>query len=306
MLHADAQSSPDSVQEARHAPVRSPPCIPKGAPHFLIIGACKAGTTTLYDDLALHPDSFMPSEKEPDILHRGQDPDEILAMWRRHFRSAPQGAVRGEGSTYYTMTPDRPDVSGLARRVLGPEARIIYIMRHPLRRIESHLGHDYIAGRVALEDFDRAALEETRYVAWSDYARQVAPWIEAFSHENVLPVFFERFVSDRHSTARAVASFIGLDPDRLPARNGVSNARDSMRVPKSKVLSILLNSAIYRQRLRGLVPDGLRQVLRQAVSRRDGTSVEIALQEQTLAELQRRLSHVPGALLALGITPTDW
>lgn len=306
MSYADTQNAPGDASEAVQNPDRGLPAVPEGAPHFLIVGACKAGTTTLYDDLALHPDSFMPADKEPDILHRGQDPDEVLTMWRRHFRGAPQGALRGEGSTYYTMTPDRADVSGLARRVLGPEARIIYIMRHPLRRIESHLGHDHIAGRVAAEDFDRAALEETRYVAWSDYARQMAPWIEAFGRENVLPVIFERFVSERHSTARAVASFIGLDPDRLPARSGVSNARDSMRVPKGKMLSRLLNSTTYRQRLRGLVPDGMRQVLRQAVSRRAGAPVEVALQEETLAELRLRLSHVPGALRALGITPGDW
>ena len=52
-------------------------------PHFLIVGAMKAGTTTLYRDLVLHPDIFMPTVKEPEILIKHGTRDSIAKAYER-------------------------------------------------------------------------------------------------------------------------------------------------------------------------------------------------------------------------------
>ena len=197
--------------------------VPDGAPHFIIVGACKAGTTTLYDDLSVHPDAALPDDKEPDILHRARDARHALDLWHRHFASTGKAGVRGEGSTYYTMSPDLPPVARLARDAIGAEGRIVYIVRDPIRRIESHLAHDHAVGRLAARDYDKAALEMGRFVSWSDYGRQIAPWIEAFGRSNVLLVCFEDFVANRHRIGREVAAFVGLDPELMVPRmaNGI-------------------------------------------------------------------------------------
>ncbi|UHD15465.1 sulfotransferase [Thiocapsa bogorovii] len=278
---------------------------PEGAPHFLIVGACKSGTTSLYDDLAAHPDAALPTEKEPDILHQATSPEEALGLWRKHFGRIGRDKIRGEASTTYTMAPDCADVSDLARAALGPEARIIYIMRDPIHRIESHLAHDFAAKRLERPEFDRTALDIGRYVACSDYARQIKPWINAFERRNVLPVIFEDYVRARYDCARSVASFVGLDPTRLPARSAVSNPRDSRRAPKTSPLGRFVSGRFYRQRLRWMFPDVLRQAAKVVlIKKREIPPVRLA--PETRIELARRLAHVPDGLRQLGIEPGDW
>ena len=84
-------------------------------PDFLIIGAMKAGTTTLYRDLMTNPAIFFPSEKEKSHLLR----DEVLTEagrrdYEKLFRRARPGQVLGIAPTRYTNLPDCPGVPGRA------------------------------------------------------------------------------------------------------------------------------------------------------------------------------------------------
>lgn len=64
-------------------------------PHFLIIGACKSGTTSLYDDLARHPDGNMPHDKEPAILHKAAgDPVRARSLWSARSSRGDEAAIR--------------------------------------------------------------------------------------------------------------------------------------------------------------------------------------------------------------------
>lgn len=275
-------------------------------PHFIIIGACKSGTTTLYDDLARHPDSVMPLNKEPDILHRaGGDADEARRLWNAHFPPSSDRGVRGEGSTYYTMVPDFADVASLARDAAGPGLRLVYIMRDPVARIESHLAHDYAVGRISSSDFDRIVLEHSRYLDWSNYALQLRPWISAFGKGNLLPVIMEDFVADRDRVARKVACFVGLDPDRLPAACGVSNVRGSQRVTRSRLIARFQRSNLYQTHVRPLVPSPIHRVLRQKMTATAAVP-KVKLAAQTVAEVRSRLATLEEDLEALGVPSGRW
>lgn len=275
-------------------------------PSFLIIGACKAGTTTLYDDLARHPDSAMPSDKEPDILHRASgDPAEARRLWDAHFSGMPIRAIRGEASTYYTMLQDFGEVASLARAALGPDLRLVYLMRDPVTRIESHLAHDYSVGRLPSDDFDRHALEEPRFVDWSNYALQLRPWIAAFGREALMPLVFEEFIRDRNSVAARVASFVGLDPVRLPECTGVSNVRGTQRAPRSSLLSQIQRSALYRRGLRPLLPARLHGALREGMTSARHVP-KITLAPATVAEVRSRLCNLEDELRALDIPVGPW
>src|SRR4051812_10211105 len=83
--------------------LRSPPIQIHGyLPNLLIIGAAKAGTTSLHEYLNLHPSVFMSSPKELKFFNR-PDWREELRAYRAHF---PVGAqVRGESSPLYSMAP---------------------------------------------------------------------------------------------------------------------------------------------------------------------------------------------------------
>lgn len=283
--------------------VRTRPRVPQGAPHFLIVGSCKSGTTNLYDDLAVHPDVFMPSNKEPDILHRAHNAEDALRLWRSHFSSAKAGDILGEGSTYYTMNPQFPDVSEFALTVLGEDARIIYLMRDPIQRIKSHLGHDIAVGRSSGQDFDKMALEEERFVSWSDYSFQIKPWIKAFGRENILPLIFEDYISDRHETVKKVAAFIGINPEKLPRREAISNSRQSLRAVPSVLKPMM--PFIYHPIFGKIVPQSYRTKLRKALTRKINVN-EISLKTETCNEIKRRLKHLPEDLRKQKIEPGSW
>src|SRR5262245_34426917 len=85
-------------------------------PDFLIVGAMKAGTTSLHRDLNLHPQIFLPEEKEPEGLCH----DRVLSArgrrrYARLFRPSRAGQMRGEASTAYTKLPEWQGVPARAR-----------------------------------------------------------------------------------------------------------------------------------------------------------------------------------------------
>jgi len=117
-------------------------------PHFLIIGAMKSGTTTLYRDMLTHRRVFFSADKEPMNLVN----DDVLTAEGRHayeslFAGAGRDSVCGEASTAYTKLPVYPGVPRRALQLLGPELRLIYIMRHPIERLISHHHHQCVVGQ---------------------------------------------------------------------------------------------------------------------------------------------------------------
>ena len=93
-------------------------------PDFLIVGAQKAGTTSLYFDLLKNPAVFMPSDKElGNLLDDDVCTPPGRAAYAKRFRRARPDQLCGEATTSYTKLPDHPGVSDRARRVLRHAAR---------------------------------------------------------------------------------------------------------------------------------------------------------------------------------------
>ena len=74
-------------------------------PDFIIIGAAKAGTTSLYAMLDRHPDIFMPRQKEPEFFARDDLYAQGLDSYAENFAGAKPGQVVGEASTLYSLSP---------------------------------------------------------------------------------------------------------------------------------------------------------------------------------------------------------
>jgi hypothetical protein len=117
--------------------VIEPPTVRCG-PNFFVIGAQKAGTTRLCNLLQRHPSVAIPV-KEPLVLPILLASMAKKAQWYRSiFENVADLPARGDGSPSYSACGIHP---GTAQRIheFNPDARIIYIVRHPLRRIESQL-----------------------------------------------------------------------------------------------------------------------------------------------------------------------
>ncbi len=118
-------------------------------PDFLIIGAQKAGTTTLYRDLLANPAIFLPIDKEPGNLCE----DDLLtdtgrSAYARHFANASTDQLCGEATTSHTKRPDVLGVPARARRLLGDKLKVIYLVREPISRIISHHHHELTSSEV--------------------------------------------------------------------------------------------------------------------------------------------------------------
>src|SRR5207244_11766706 len=74
-------------------------------PTFLVIGAMKSGTTSLYRYLQAHPDVYMSEEKELNYFTGGQNWERGVSWYEAQFEKAGSARAIGEASTNYTNYP---------------------------------------------------------------------------------------------------------------------------------------------------------------------------------------------------------
>lgn len=222
-------------------------------PDFLIIGAMKSGTTGLFLDLCRHPQIFLPSNKEPHSLRD----DKVLTPegqqeYASYYAQAREDQLICDASTGYSKLPDFPGVPERAVKVLSPHFRVIYIVRDPIDRIVSQHYHEFIQGRVP-QSIDQAVREDPRFINYSRYAYQIAPWIQAVGNSRVKIVRFEDYVASRQETIAGLCEFLGLSTDLLPpVDTTVHNRADGKPV---------MNGLWQRVQASGLYQRGIRPLL---------------------------------------------
>lgn len=193
-------------------------------PNFFIIGAPKAGTTTLYRWLDQHPDVFMPRIKEPNyfagdlpVEDRVSDLQEYMDL----FKTAGQAAAIGEASVRYL----RSEVSAGQIHALNKDSRIVCIFRQPVDAMYSMFHYALRRGRESLSDFQKALelgpeREQSRarddiptapmnlcYRDGIGYAEGLKCYHDYFGKDRVLVLFFEDLKNDPETTWRQLTIF---------------------------------------------------------------------------------------------------
>jgi hypothetical protein len=179
-------------------------------PNVIVIGGLKCGTTSLHHYLNLHPEAGMSRPKELNFFVSELNWELGLDWYRSHFPA--DRPVRGETSPHYT---NRPRFEGVAERMkdaLAADARVIYMVRHPLERLLSHYLHNVSGGYESRELSDAVADERSSYVQRGLYAYQLEPYLEAFGPERILIVSREELGRERDATVRRVFEFCGIEP----------------------------------------------------------------------------------------------
>jgi hypothetical protein len=227
---------------------------------FLIIGAMRAGTTTLFEDLRPHPDLFLPEHKEPEYLCS----DEVLAdggakAYGRLFRHARADQLCGEASTAYTKAPHHAGVPARARRVAGEGLKLVYIVREPVARARSQHHHEIGQSWTNLP-IDRAMREEPRFLDVSRYAMQLDLWLEHFDPANLMILRFEDYVAARDAQLAAVCRFLGVDPARLPPPSEEAFNKTAGRPSTNRFWRRFVHGQVwYEEYVKPYVPRGLRR-----------------------------------------------
>ncbi|MEM1329468.1 MAG: sulfotransferase domain-containing protein [Planctomycetota bacterium] len=194
-------------------------------PDFLIVGACKAGTTTLWMYLREHPSVHLLEPKEPDFFSKDDLFVKGLDWYRSLFASAPEHAVCGEASTTYSRYPHFGDVPGRIHDAL-PDVKLIYMLREPVSRAHSHYCH-----RMRFAEpcgFAEAIERDAMFVDCSMYMTQIERFLARFPRNQLLPVLLDDLKADPAATLERVQRFLGLEPRDLTERGEiVSNNRDA-------------------------------------------------------------------------------
>lgn len=233
---------------------------------FLVIGAMKSGTTTLYHDLLAHP-QIVVADKEANVLStKFVNDSTAIETFAKLGRKATTQQIFGEVSTTYAMLPDVKSVPARAHRVLGENIKIIYLVREPISRCISHHYHMHAwhgAGKMG-PDINRCLVEHPQIINYSRYAMQLSAWIEQFSLKSICVIKFEEYVQNREAVLAQIFRFLGANERPEVAPDKVHNQSDGKPVLNG-FWSRVSNVALYRKMVRPFLSAGMRDAFRQAI-----------------------------------------
>ena len=207
----------------------------KKMPNFLIVGAAKAGTTSLYEYLRQHQDIFMPRWKELSFfigdpcgpLHKVKKP----VYYYKVFAEAKYQRALGEASTSYLFDKAAP---AIIKKKLGT-VKILAILRDPVAMSYSLYNHQVRKEGETIADFEAALAVEGKRREDSDFKRQCYGWhanyyyfqrglyyeqvkryLDTFDKDNVKIFLFEELARDAVQVAQEAYRFLGVDDNFVP------------------------------------------------------------------------------------------
>ena len=242
-------------------------------PTFLVIGAPKAGTTSLHDHLRRHPDVFMPTRKEPNFFSDDAAWAEGVASYARLFRHAGRASAVGEASTSYSRYPHVPAVPERIAQLL-PEVRLVYVVRHPIARMVSQYRFRRAKGweRRSIDD---ALSNDDAYLAPSRYAMQLERYLQSFPLEQMLVIRSEDLLTDPLTTVATVFGFVGVDPAAagpLPDTRLNTSEASALRRGPDRLRRMIRRVPGYRRAVDSL-PSAVRSSVTAPFADRSGSAV---------------------------------
>ncbi|MDJ0992322.1 MAG: sulfotransferase [Dinoroseobacter sp.] len=254
------------------------------APHFFVIGAMKAGTTTLSRYLDQRSDTGMPRIKETDFFLK--DPNANLGMeWYKAQFDRTRDCL-GEVSPNYTKYDIFPGVPERIRAV-APDASLIFIARDPVARFASHYRHSWLHGHMRVAPEDLLGSENGRHmIECSRYANQLNKYLACFDRSQLLIVDFDTLCETPQVVLNEITGFLGLHREQVTEVAAANTADQVARIPP--FIKRAARSKLGR-RIDRFIPNGTKQALGRAVSRRDPCYAPVLEKEvlQRAADLLR-------------------
>jgi hypothetical protein len=221
-------------------------------PNLFIIGAMKAGTSSLHSYLDTHPQIFMSQPKELGFHRLSPDghkkfgckrrPGNDLRKYLDVFANAGDCPIIGESSTAYTKLPQ---FTGVAERIynFNPSARCIYLMRNPLERTISHYWW-MVRFENETRDLLTAVTSEPMYVHVSDYAMQLAPYLDCFGPDRIQILTFEQLVNEPRQVMERLFTWLGVATNHKPPNLG-----DNVNETPQEVIQFFRRNPLHRIRM---------------------------------------------------------
>ncbi len=178
-------------------------------PDFLIIGAAKCGTTSLYGQLRQHPDIYCSEIKEPTFFSTyGVGAwQQGLAWYQALFADAGAQQLCGEASTSYSKAPWYGDAPEKIHRLI-PHAKLIYMVRDPVAQIVSHHQHIHF-DELDERTLDERLLQDDFLIKVACYAYQLQQYSAFFPQRQIHIIRLEDYIQNNAEVMEGLYQFLG-------------------------------------------------------------------------------------------------
>jgi hypothetical protein len=197
-------------------------------PNFFIIGAAKAATTSLSSLLTTHPQAAIVQNKEANFFSYDQNYKLGWAKYLALYSHCRDQKAIGDASTSYSrIRYYKSTVERIKRHV--PNARIIYMVRHPLKRMESaYVEHACSRGCRVYASINEAVRQEPMIVDSSRYWEVFDAYRQKFDESRIKIVWFEEYIANTTAVFQEVCRFLEIDDSVVPdLQRELTNSREN-------------------------------------------------------------------------------
>lgn len=199
--------------------------------HFFIVGAQRSGTTYLYEILDEHPEVEMakPLRPEPKFFLKDDLYKKGIDYYEKHFFQNRKGVIlRGEKSTSYIESPKAAERISYS----FPEAKVIFILRNPIKRAISNYWFSFNNGFESLsmeeafkgeshriESYDKSKISVSpfAYLKRGLYVNYIKIYEKYFSRDKMEILIFEDFIGSQKSV-KSLFAFLNIDEEYTPKK----------------------------------------------------------------------------------------
>ncbi len=275
-------------------------------PNFLVIGAAKCGTTSLYHYLKQHPDVYMSPIKEPNYfctdirpvnfsheykvhedeknlnVHKYVRGDMSELHWEAYvdnetdykllFKFAEGKKRIGEISNSYLFSKE---AAANIHKTL-PGVKLIAILRNPASRAFSHYMANLRDGRTTLSFRQEIEADMAKpqkgwgqshvYVEMGYYTEQVKRFKALFPPDQLLILFFDDLIANPQRVVDQIFDFLGLDKN---VKIDLDEKHNEARVPKNAGFIRMLTKTGFKRRIFRLLPQGIQAPVKDMFFRKD-------------------------------------
>lgn len=182
-------------------------------PYFFVIGAMKAGTTSLHAYLDSHPQLSLPfTTKELNFFNSEDHWKQGVDWYKDNFRN--NSLKKGEVCPNYSMFPACTNVPHRMHSIL-PNVKLVYILRDPVERMLSQVHHQWVAGRETrdINEIIADKADHSHYIAYSKYYYQLDQFLHFYPKECILIATAEMLRQDPQQVMQKIFSFLEVDAD---------------------------------------------------------------------------------------------
>jgi len=234
-------------------------------PDFISIGAMKCGSTSLVSGLDTHPNVFA-TKKAPRFFHVEKYKEKNLKWYCKFFEKRSEKVV-GDDKGMFSWDGQNPKTAERIGRHM-PEVKIFYIIRHPVRRTESHWAWGVADGR-PWGPINEAVRKVDRLIEMSLYWRQLSRYRSHFDDDQIKVLFLKDLKADPRSFFQECGRFLGVDPNGFDFEEAATPKNQTVDKRTDTRLAQRLRQRSGFWTLKEMIPDPIVQ-FGEKVLRRDG------------------------------------